>query len=120
MPEYSKEALERALDGFLQEDYDLADECGYEISTYVSDDGSKIQIDVELEDQSMVDIMPKISVYSRRQGDGSWEFPVDVEFPVLNLETLSGNASDILNLWKGPLALADDLASVKFVLSEWI
>lgn len=110
----TKNVFQEALEKFFDEDYELADDAGYELTVTGDEDGSKILVEVDSTDP----MLPAIDVYPRKQPDDSWEFMVDVTFPPLNLDN-TDSLVEIVESWKPAAILADDIASVKFVFSEW-
>lgn len=113
--EATNEQIINALESFFEEDMELAEKAGYELTVGANEDGSKIYVDVDSTDDSL----PTISVYPRSQEEGVWDFSVDVSFPDLNLDTMQGTMSSRLSSWVYAAYLADDLESIRFEYAEW-
>lgn len=105
-----------ALEDFFEEDMDLAEKAGYELTVGTNDKGTALYVDLDTEDENM----PKISVYPRSKQEGQWDFSVDIEFPDLDLEHFPGKAATLVESWVKAMEIADDISSIRFVLDEWV
>lgn len=105
-----------ALDAFFEETRQIAEQGGYIIEAYADDTGDDLDVVVSNED----DYMPSILVEPKKRSDGAWEFKVEVSFPIIEVDDLSGKLKYVFDDWKPAAALADNLASIKFDKDDWI